>query len=166
MTAHGIPVGPLQFDRLEAAPAAKCISQDQGNIGKALFRLFWNAALFRDQFDRCASSRCPLEAICASRRPDNRKFQVADDKTKVGPNHEDRINIHEKYEVEDKGAGVSEEELKELVARHGAIAVNVRSAMHVETGRKAIVPYSVVRSISLNRSVGWSGLDSRVKLCP
>ena len=38
--------------------------------------------------------------------------------------------------------------------------------MQVETGRKAIVPYSVVRSISLNRSVGWSGLDSRVKSCP
>jgi hypothetical protein len=23
VTAHGIPIGPLQFDRLEAAPAAK-----------------------------------------------------------------------------------------------------------------------------------------------
>ena len=35
MTAHGIPIGPLQFDRLEAAPAAKCISRTQGNVDKA-----------------------------------------------------------------------------------------------------------------------------------
>ena len=34
MTAHGIPIGPLQFDRLEAAPAAGCTSRTQGNVGK------------------------------------------------------------------------------------------------------------------------------------
>jgi ferredoxin-NADP reductase len=33
VTAHGIPIGPLQFDRLEAAPAAKCTSRTQGNVG-------------------------------------------------------------------------------------------------------------------------------------
>jgi len=35
VTAHGIPIGPLQFDRLEAAPAAKCASRSQGNVGNA-----------------------------------------------------------------------------------------------------------------------------------
>jgi hypothetical protein len=35
VTAHGIPIGPLQFDRLEAAPAAKCTSRTQGNVGNA-----------------------------------------------------------------------------------------------------------------------------------
>jgi ferredoxin-NADP reductase len=34
VTAHGIPIGPLQFDRLEAAPAARCTSRTQGNVGK------------------------------------------------------------------------------------------------------------------------------------
>jgi ferredoxin-NADP reductase len=34
VTAHGIPIGPLQFDRLEAAPAAGCTSRTQGNVGK------------------------------------------------------------------------------------------------------------------------------------
>src|ERR1019366_830350 len=34
VTAHGIPIGPLQFDRLEAAPAARCTSRTQGNVSK------------------------------------------------------------------------------------------------------------------------------------
>src|ERR1017187_50648 len=33
LTAHGIPIGPFQFDRLEAAPAAGCTSRTQGNVG-------------------------------------------------------------------------------------------------------------------------------------
>jgi hypothetical protein len=36
VTAHGIPIGPLQFDRLEAAPAAKCLSEDKGKMSKAI----------------------------------------------------------------------------------------------------------------------------------
>src|ERR1017187_10874014 len=34
VTAHGIQIGPLQFDRLEAAPTARCTSRTQGNVGK------------------------------------------------------------------------------------------------------------------------------------
>jgi hypothetical protein len=36
VTAHGIPIGPLQFDRLEAAPTARCISPTQGNTGNGI----------------------------------------------------------------------------------------------------------------------------------
>ena len=50
------------------------------------------------------------------------------------------INTHEKYQVEywTKALGVSEEKLKELVAKYGVVAVNVRGcAAHVD---KAISP--------------------------
>ena len=34
VTAHGNPTGPLQFDRLEVAPAARCTLRTPGNVGK------------------------------------------------------------------------------------------------------------------------------------
>ena len=41
VTAHGIPIGPLQFDRLEAAPAARCASRVYENTGKATKEVLW-----------------------------------------------------------------------------------------------------------------------------
>jgi ferredoxin-NADP reductase len=35
VTAHGIPIGPLQFDRLEAAPAVRCTFRIQEKVGTA-----------------------------------------------------------------------------------------------------------------------------------
>ena len=34
VTAHGNPTGPLQFDRLEVAPTARCTPRTHGNVGK------------------------------------------------------------------------------------------------------------------------------------
>jgi hypothetical protein len=56
---------------------------------------------------------------------------MADDKSNRGPRDRERINIHERYEVEywTKEVGVSEEKLKELVSKHGLMAEAVRAAL-------------------------------------
>jgi hypothetical protein len=53
---------------------------------------------------------------------------MSDDKTKVGGQDRDRINIHQDYEVRDwsKKFGVSQEELKKAVQKVGNSAEAVR----------------------------------------
>ena len=55
---------------------------------------------------------------------------MADDKSNRGPADRARINIQEPYEVEywSKELGVSPERLRELVAKHGVMAADVRKA--------------------------------------
>ena len=56
---------------------------------------------------------------------------MSDDKANRGPGDRARINIHEPYEVEywSKELGVSPERLRELVAKHGVLAAEVRKAL-------------------------------------
>jgi hypothetical protein len=56
---------------------------------------------------------------------------MADDKSNRGPADRARINIHEAYEVEywTKELGVSPERLRELVAKQGVMAADVRKAL-------------------------------------
>lgn len=56
---------------------------------------------------------------------------MADDKSNRGPADRARINIHEAYEVEywTKELGVSPERLRELVGKHGVMAVDIRKAL-------------------------------------
>jgi len=56
---------------------------------------------------------------------------MSDDRTNRGPADRARINIHELYEVEywSKELGVSPERLRELVAKHGVLAADVRKAL-------------------------------------
>jgi hypothetical protein len=56
---------------------------------------------------------------------------MSDDKTNRGPADRARINIQESYEVEywSKELGVSAVRLRELVAKHGVIAADVRKAL-------------------------------------
>lgn len=61
----------------------------------------------------------------------NKETIMADDKSKRGAADRDRINVHEKYEMEywTKVLGVTPERLKELVAKHGVMAADVRKAL-------------------------------------
>jgi hypothetical protein len=54
---------------------------------------------------------------------------MADDKSKVGKNDRDRINVNEDYELEDwsKKYGVSKEELRAAVKRVGPMAKDVEA---------------------------------------
>jgi hypothetical protein len=56
---------------------------------------------------------------------------VSDDRTTRGPADRARINVHENYEVQywSKELGVTPDRLRELVARHGVIASDVREAL-------------------------------------
>jgi hypothetical protein len=56
---------------------------------------------------------------------------MSDDKTNRGPADRARINVHEPYEVEywSKELGVSPERLRELVAKHGVVAADLRKAL-------------------------------------
>jgi hypothetical protein len=56
---------------------------------------------------------------------------MADDKTKRGPADRSRINVNEEYEVRywTKELGISEERLRQLVARYGVMAADVRKAI-------------------------------------
>jgi hypothetical protein len=56
---------------------------------------------------------------------------VSDDRTNRGPADRARINVHENYEVQywGKELGVTPDRLRELVARHGVIASDVREAL-------------------------------------
>lgn len=56
---------------------------------------------------------------------------MADDKSNRGPADRARINVNEDYEVAywTKELGVSSDQLKELVAKHGVIASDVRKAL-------------------------------------
>jgi hypothetical protein len=60
-----------------------------------------------------------------------REITMSDDKTNRGPADRARINIHEAYEVEywSKELGVSRERLRDLVAKHGVLATDVRKAL-------------------------------------
>lgn len=53
---------------------------------------------------------------------------MADDKSNRGPADRARINIHELYELEywSKELGVTPQRLRELVAKHGVIAADIR----------------------------------------
>ena len=54
-----------------------------------------------------------------------------DDKSKTDYRDRDRINIHEPYEVEfwAKEFGISHDELKELVKKHGVMVKDIRKAL-------------------------------------
>jgi hypothetical protein len=56
---------------------------------------------------------------------------MADDKTNRGVADHIRINIHEPYELESwsKRLGITQEELRLLVAKHGVMAADVRRAL-------------------------------------
>jgi Protein of unknown function (DUF3606) len=56
---------------------------------------------------------------------------MADDKTNRGVADHIRINIHEPFELESwsKRLGVTPEELRQLVAKHGVMAADVRRAL-------------------------------------
>ena len=56
---------------------------------------------------------------------------MADDKSNRGPADRVRINVNEDYEVAywSKELGVSSDRLKELVAKHGVMATDVRKAL-------------------------------------
>ena len=56
---------------------------------------------------------------------------MTDDKTKRGPADRLRINVNEEYEVRywTKELGISEERLRQLVARYGVMAADVRKAI-------------------------------------
>lgn len=56
---------------------------------------------------------------------------MADDKTNRGPADRARININENYEVEywSKDLGISPDRLRELVAKHGVMAADIRHAL-------------------------------------
>ena len=56
---------------------------------------------------------------------------MADDKSNRGPADRTRINVNEDYEVVywTKELGVSSDRLKELVAKHGVMAADVRKAL-------------------------------------
>jgi hypothetical protein len=56
---------------------------------------------------------------------------MADDRTKRGPADRSRINVHEPYELEywTQELSVSADRLKELVARHGVMAADIREAL-------------------------------------
>jgi len=57
---------------------------------------------------------------------------MADDKANRGPADRLRINVNEEYEVRywTKELGVSAERLRELVAKHGVMAADVRRALN------------------------------------
>jgi hypothetical protein len=56
---------------------------------------------------------------------------MADDKTNRGVADRIRINIHEPFELESwsKRLGITPEELRKLVGRHGVMAADVRRAL-------------------------------------
>jgi hypothetical protein len=56
---------------------------------------------------------------------------MADDKSNRGPADRARINVHEAYEVEywTKELGISPGRLRELVAKHGVMAADIRHAL-------------------------------------
>ncbi|HEV2646036.1 MAG TPA: DUF3606 domain-containing protein [Acidobacteriaceae bacterium] len=56
---------------------------------------------------------------------------MADDKQNRGPADRSRINIHEPYEVEywSKELGITPDRLKDLVAKNGVMASDVREAL-------------------------------------
>jgi hypothetical protein len=56
---------------------------------------------------------------------------MADDQSNRGPADRARINVNEDYEVAywTKELGVSTDRLKELVAKHGVMAADVRKAL-------------------------------------
>jgi hypothetical protein len=56
---------------------------------------------------------------------------MEDDKTNRGVADRIRINIHEPYELESwsKRLGITREELRRLVAKHGVMAADVRRAL-------------------------------------
>jgi Protein of unknown function (DUF3606) len=56
---------------------------------------------------------------------------MADDRTKRGPADRLRINVNEPYEVKywTQELNVSADRLKELVARHGVMAADIRKAL-------------------------------------
>ncbi len=56
---------------------------------------------------------------------------MADDKNNRGPADRARINVHEAYELEywTKELGISPDRLRELVAKHGVMAADIRHAL-------------------------------------
>ena len=52
---------------------------------------------------------------------------MADDKSKVGPADRERINVHERYELESWSTkfGVTADQLREAVAKAGVMAKDV-----------------------------------------
>ena len=58
---------------------------------------------------------------------------MADDKSNRGPADRARINVNEDYELAywSKELGVSSDRLKELVAKHGVMAADVRKALGI-----------------------------------
>jgi hypothetical protein len=56
---------------------------------------------------------------------------VADDKKDVGSPDRDRINLNEDYEVQywTKELGISEQDLRRLLAKHGSASQAVREAL-------------------------------------
>jgi hypothetical protein len=56
---------------------------------------------------------------------------MSDDKSNRGPADRVRINVNEDYEVAywTKELGVSSDRLKDLVAKHGVMAADVRKAL-------------------------------------
>ena len=56
---------------------------------------------------------------------------MTDDKTNRDVADRIRINIHEPYELEawSKRLGITPEELRKLVAKHGVMAVDIRRAL-------------------------------------
>lgn len=57
---------------------------------------------------------------------------MADDKSNRGPADRDRINVNEEYELRywTKELGVSADRLRELVAKHGVMAADIRRALN------------------------------------
>ena len=57
---------------------------------------------------------------------------MADDRANRGPADRLRINVNEEYELRywTKELGVSEQRLRELVAKHGVMAADVRRALN------------------------------------
>ncbi|HEX7288508.1 MAG TPA: DUF3606 domain-containing protein [Candidatus Angelobacter sp.] len=65
---------------------------------------------------------------------------MSDNKNILGPQDQRRVNIHEDYEVRywTKALHVSKEKLKELVAKHGDSAQELRRVLHIpDRKRKA-----------------------------
>lgn len=56
---------------------------------------------------------------------------MADDKNNRGPADRARINVHEAYELEywTKELDISPDRLRELVAKHGVMAADIRHAL-------------------------------------
>ena len=56
---------------------------------------------------------------------------MADDKSNRGSADRARVNVHEAYELEywSKDFGVSPDRLRELVSKHGVMAVEIRRAL-------------------------------------